>query len=167
MIFEIKHRFSGSVIFSLETCNIKLCIEAAVKSGADLMYADLMYADLSGANLRDSDLSGADLSGADLGGAYLSGAYLSGADLSGANLRGAKIRDDIIITKAPIQVIGLKWLITIWDQHMQIGCEFHSHDAWRNFSDDEWLKMGGKEAMYLKRGQFTSILSICDQHRPK
>ena len=39
--FEIKSRWNGDVLFSLETKSLKLCIEAAVKSGADLRGADL------------------------------------------------------------------------------------------------------------------------------
>ena len=115
MKFEIKHRFTKSVLFSLETDSFKLCVEAAVKSGANLSGANLYCADLSGADLSGADLSGADLSradlsraclycadlsganlycaadlsGADLSRADLSGADLSGADLSGANLYGA------------------------------------------------------------------------------
>ncbi len=121
-LFEIKHRFNGSVLFSLETENLKLCIQAAVKSGA---------------NLRS------------------------------AYLRGAKIRDGIAITKAPLQIIGLEWMVTIWDLHMEIGCQFHSHEEWRNFTDDDWLRMGGKEAPGMKRGQFPMLIGLCDQHRPK
>jgi len=41
MLFKIKHRFSGSVLFSLETESLKLCVEAAVKDGANLYGADL------------------------------------------------------------------------------------------------------------------------------
>ena len=51
MLFEIKHRFSGSVLFSLETESLKLCVEAAVKDGANLYGADLRGAYLRGANL--------------------------------------------------------------------------------------------------------------------
>jgi len=75
MKFEIKNRFTGAVILTLETLSFKLCVEAAVKSRADL----------SGANLSRADLYGANLSGADLSRANLSGANLSGADLYGAN----------------------------------------------------------------------------------
>ena len=93
--FEIKHRYSGAVLYSLETKSIKLCVEAALKSEANLSEADLSWADLKGANLKEADLSWADLSWADLSGADLSeanlkGAYLNGADLSEANLNGAK-----------------------------------------------------------------------------
>ena len=71
MLFEIKNRFSSSVLFSLETESLKLCVEAAVKIKADLRGADLRGADLRDADLRDADLGGADLRGADLRGAYL------------------------------------------------------------------------------------------------
>ena len=74
-LFEIKHRISGSVLFSLKTETLKLTLEAAVKAETDL----------TGAYLRGAYLTGADLTGADL-----RGAYLRGADLTGADLRGAK-----------------------------------------------------------------------------
>ena len=59
MKYEITHRLSGHVLFSLETESLELCVEAAVSAKADL--------------------SGAYLSGANLSGANLSGAYLFGA----------------------------------------------------------------------------------------
>ena len=79
-LFEIKSRWDSKILFSLETESFKWCVEAAVKSGADLY----------GANLSGADLYGADLSGANLSRANLSGANLYGANLSGANLYGAK-----------------------------------------------------------------------------
>ena len=92
MKFQIKHRVSGSVLFELETECLRLCVEAAVKSGAHLGGADLGGAYLGGAHLRGADLGGADLGGADLGGADLRGADLRGADLRGADLGGAYLR---------------------------------------------------------------------------
>ena len=87
MKFEIKHRITGAVLFELECGSLKLCVEAAVKSGADLSSADLSYADLSSADLSYADLSSANLSYADL--RY---ANLRSADLSSANLRSADLR---------------------------------------------------------------------------
>ena len=46
MLFEIKNRWNGSVIFALECGSLKLCVEAAVGQGANLYGANL-----SGANL--------------------------------------------------------------------------------------------------------------------
>ena len=94
MKFEIKSRWNASVLFSLETDSMKLCVEAAVKSRADLSGANLSGANLYGANLYGAylsyaNLSGADLSYANLSGANLSDAYLSDANLYGANLSGA------------------------------------------------------------------------------
>ncbi len=86
MKLEIKNRFSGSVIFSIETENWKLAVEAAIKS-----YANLSYANLSSANLRSADLSYANLSYANLSYANLSYANLRSADLSYANLSYANL----------------------------------------------------------------------------
>ena len=49
MKFEIKSRWESKVLFSLETKSLKLCVEAAIKRGADLGDAYLRGADLSGA----------------------------------------------------------------------------------------------------------------------
>src|SRR5579859_6040824 len=89
---KILDRFSGAVRFEFEAPTIKLVVETAVKSGANLYGADLRGADLYGADLRGADLYGADLRGADLRGADLYGADLRGADLRGADLRGADLR---------------------------------------------------------------------------
>jgi len=55
--FEIKHRYSGAVLYSLETESIKLCVEAAAKSEANLWGADLRGANLGEAYL-DRDIAG-------------------------------------------------------------------------------------------------------------
>ena len=45
MKFEIKHRYENTVLFSGEFGSLKLAVEAAVKSGADLSRADLSGAE--------------------------------------------------------------------------------------------------------------------------
>ena len=89
--FEIKNRWTGSVLFEYEKENntLKDTVEKAIEEGANLRGANLRGADLEGANLEGAYLEGADLRGANLEGAYLEGAYLEGADLEGADLRGA------------------------------------------------------------------------------
>ena len=91
MLFEIKSWLTGTVLFSLETSSMRLCVEAAVKKGVDLYRADLSSADLSSANLYSADLSGADLSRAELSSANLYSADLSRAELSSANLYRADL----------------------------------------------------------------------------
>ena len=98
MKFEIKNRWSGEVLFSLETESFKLCVITAIKSGVDLTGADLSRANLTRANLTGADLTGANLTDAnltraDLFRADLTGANLTGADLTGANLTGANLTD--------------------------------------------------------------------------
>ena len=97
MKFEIKSRWTGSVIFTAEieatdetATSVKLGLTAKVayKEGANLEGAYLYGANLKGANLEGADLEGANLRGADLRGANLEGANLEGAYLEGANLEG-------------------------------------------------------------------------------
>ena len=100
MNIQIKSRFTAAVLFEhdCENNSIRLTLELAIKSRADLSRADLSdaylsRANLSGANLSDAYLSGANLSGANLSRANLSDAYLSGANLSGADLSRANLSD--------------------------------------------------------------------------
>ncbi len=83
MMCELKSRWSGKVLFGIETDSLKLAVEAAVKSRADLGGADLR-----GADLRWADLGGADLRGADL----------------------TSIRDDLwaVLSSCPAEVDGLR-----------------------------------------------------------
>jgi hypothetical protein len=93
MKIEIKSRWSGSVLFSLETDSLRLAVEAAIKQGADLSDADLGCANLRGADLGCANLRRADLRSADLSRANLSRADLSDANLHYANLHCADLRD--------------------------------------------------------------------------
>ena len=86
MKIEIKHRFSGEVLFSCKAGSMKLAVKAAIEAGADLTGADLTGANLSWADLTGANLSRADLTGANLSWADLSRANLTGADLSWANI---------------------------------------------------------------------------------
>ena len=57
MKFEIKNRFNGSILFSGEFGSLKLCVIAAVSSGANLQGANLRGAYLREADLREAENS--------------------------------------------------------------------------------------------------------------
>ena len=108
MKIEIKSRFSGNVLFGLEIGSLKLALEAAVKSEADLSGANLY-----GANLRE-------------------------ADLRGANLHGAKqrivqistVRHQIVAIDDMVSIGCHKFKLTHWLEHyQQIGKEEGYSDA--------------------------------------
>ncbi|MFY3146057.1 pentapeptide repeat-containing protein [Achromobacter xylosoxidans] len=111
--------------------------------GADLRDAYLRGANLGGANLRGAYLGGADLRGADLRDANLRGAYLGGADLRGAYLRDADLGELRSIWGASGNLRELKavqcdtWPVTYTATHMQIGCQFHTLEAWWSFTDEQ------------------------------
>jgi uncharacterized protein YjbI with pentapeptide repeats len=141
MKFEIKNRWNGSIIFSLETESLKLCVEAAVKSGA---YLDCAY------------LDGANLDGANLDGAYLDSAYLD----------GAKYGDGVPLETEPLQLLGGRYQIFVFDTHIKIGCKLFKHSEWENFTDKEIAKMdyGALEWWNEWRGLVLS-LSLGHQQR--
>lgn len=109
MRIELKHRITGSVLFSIEADSLRVAVETAVRQKTDLSFVDLYRADLEGAdleganlkeayfeeanlygaNLTEADLEGANLKEADLEKAYLYRANLVGANLVEANLYGA------------------------------------------------------------------------------
>jgi hypothetical protein len=55
MLFEIKSRWSGEVIFKLETDSLKLCVEAAVNP--ELTYTELTYPKLTYTELTYTKLT--------------------------------------------------------------------------------------------------------------
>ena len=101
MIYEIKNRFTGAVIYTAEiecdehasdAVKLRLAVIAAYLSEADLSGANLCEANLRGAYLCGANLCGANLCEANLCGANLRGANLYEANLCGANLCGANLR---------------------------------------------------------------------------
>ena len=147
MKLSIMSRFSASVIFEFEADenSIKITLEAAVKARANLRGANLYGANLRGANLR---------------GASLHGANLDGANLRGANLDGEKL------SKTPIQINNLKWFVLISDTFMRIGCQRYTIEEWRNFSDEEIVKMDFGALKFWRQWK-VSLLAMCDAHNKR
>lgn len=50
-------------------------------------------------------------------------------------------------TMPPICINDLDWPITIIDQHMMIGCQWHSIADWAAFDDRRIAKMDGRNAV--------------------
>jgi len=134
-MFEIKSRWDGRVLFALECGSLKLCVEAAVKSGAIL-------------------------DGAILDGARLDGARLDGARLVGASLKNCKW-GPLTIQRAPIAIsIPNYWQVYILDSHMQIGCELHSFEEWRKFKDSR-IKLMDDQALAFWKQYGPALLAMC------
>ena len=159
MLIEIKNRFTGKLIYSLDCENntIKLTVKAAIElkidlSMADLSWADLSWANLSGANLYKADLSWANLSGANLSMADLSWANLSWANLYGANLYGANLyKADLSWVNGNNKEIktiqtGI-YIVNYTETTMQIGCKNYLISDWFKFNDEEIKYMDGNKAI--------------------
>ena len=184
MKLSILSRFDASLLFEYESKenSLKITLQAAVKSGANLYGADLRGADLYGANLRGANLYSANLDGADLRGADLRGANLYGADLRGANLRGVDLYgvnlygvdlyganldganlDGEKLTKTPLQLNNLKWFVLISDKYLRIGCQRFTIEEWKNFDDEKIVKMDSAALKFWRKWK-ASIIALCDAH---
>ena len=154
MKLSILSRFDASLLFEYESeeNSLKITLQAAVKSGADLR----------GANLRCANLDGADLRGANLDGADLRGANLYGANLDGANLRCANL-DGEKLTKTPLQLNNLKWFVLISDKYLRIGCQRFTIEEWKNFDDETIVKMDFAALKFWRKWK-ASIIALCDAH---
>ena len=97
--------------------------------------------------------------------AMKSGANLYGADLRGADLRGADL-DGEKLSKTPIQINNLKWFVLISDTFMRIGCQRYTIEEWRNFSDEEIVKMDFGALKFWRQWK-VSLLAMCDAHNKR
>ena len=184
MNIQIKSRFSAEVLFEhdCENNSIRLTLDLAIKSCANLSCANLSCADLSCANLSCADLSCANLSGADLSGANLSGADLScanlscanlscanmsGADLRRANLSCADLKNkEKLVGKRPILQIGpigsrcAYFVAYITDKGLRFdaGCQ---RQITREVFEDRLNKLHG-ENEHAK--EYRAALALIDAH---
>ncbi|HBC89559.1 MAG TPA: hypothetical protein DCZ94_21690 [Lentisphaeria bacterium] len=142
MKIEIKKWTNDEVLFSLDIENnsIKLTVEAAVKAGVSLSYANLYSANLVRANLDSANLYS--------------------ANLDSANLNGAKY-GDFTIKKLPIQISNIGYYVLIFETHMKIGCELHTHDEWKNFTNREIAEMDGKKALAFWKQYKSLLVGFC------
>lgn len=111
MKYEIKNWFTGKVIFECEANSLRIAIEIALMSGANLIGANL-----SGANLRYANLRYANLSGAT------------------KNWCIGNMRE---IHSMQLE----KYMIAFGEDFLSIGCQQHTVEEWNEFTDDQISKM--------------------------
>ena len=119
--YEIKHRWTGGVVYAGGGESLRDVVVQAVNDGASL----------AGAYLADSNLAGA----------YLAGANLVDAYLAGANLTGARINNGhALIGKRPVLQLGpigsrcalLSAYLTDAGVMIRAGCFFGTLDEFRD-----------------------------------
>jgi uncharacterized protein YjbI with pentapeptide repeats len=127
---------------------------------ADLTHVDLAYACLTGSELMGADLTCADLTGAKLVHADLRGAYLARACFVGADLTGARWNNGLVLKRPPIQIYGLEYPVTIFDEHMRIGCELHTLAEWATFDDEAITRMDVHRARRFWERHKVALLAL-------
>lgn len=70
-------------------------------------------------------------------------------------------------TSQPIQILGLRWLITIRANNtMKIGCQDHSLESWENFNDEEIEIMSYSAPIFWKQYK-TMVMSLAKTYNLK
>jgi Pentapeptide repeats (8 copies) len=137
-----------------ERANLRL----ADLRGANLERTNLREADLRGANLERADLRGANLREADLRLADLRLANLERANLRRADLEGANLKGAIHSLKRLKSISGFEYSIAIIDDVIEVGCQTHTYEQWKNFTQEEIYKMDGSKAI----GFYPKLLKILE-----
>jgi hypothetical protein len=123
--FQITKHHTGAVLFEGAFDTMRLCVQAAVFDGANLVGASLVGANLAGANLV----------GASLDGASLYRAYLAGASLAGASLAGGCVATGVPARRAT-RSDGYEFFLWPTDKGWRVGagCRWFTPDeAWRHW----------------------------------
>ena len=87
-------------------------------------------------------------------------ANLARANLARANLDGAKFGDGVTAARGIRQVLGLRWPVTIFDNHMRIGCQLHSLADWAAFTKRDIVEMDGTDALLFWRRHKAMLLAL-------
>ena len=155
---QIRHRDTNAVLFECEApadLRMRHALEKATQAGVSLAGANLARARLDGASLARARLDGASLAGASL-----ARASLDGASLDGARLDGVKFGDGVTAERGIRQVLGLQWPVTIFDNHMRIGCQLHSLADWAAFTKRDIVEMDGTDALLFWRRHKAILLAL-------
>ena len=164
-MMQVKDVNDAVLYESAKSTTILQVVEEAVCAGANLAGADLDGAYLAGANLARANLAGANLARAYLAGANLARANLDGANLARAYLAGATYGDNVPCTRPPLQILGSRYAVLIFDSHIKIGCELHSIDEWRAYGQRQIEAMDGDDAWTWWLQYRDTILAMADARR--
>jgi len=111
----------------------------------------MFLADEPGGQRFSVEIYGQDLICANLRGANLRGADLSGANLSGANLSGARLFNCIGNMGQVKSAQFDQWCLTWTHDTLQIGCQNHPIEDWKNFTDEQISKMDSGALKWWKK----------------
>ena len=123
--------------------------------GGDFCDGNFLGGDFRGGNFCGGDFYGGDFCGGNFrSGNFRSGNFRGGNFLSG-NFLGTKI------SRKPITIYGLPWVVIIAQNKMAIGCQAHSLDTWKKFSDIDISKMSSDALEFWKINK-TFLISVCE-----
>ena len=164
---KLKRWDTQEVIFELECNSWFELLKGALRAKISFYRANFSYADFRGASFSDANFSDANFRGANFSYASFSDADFSDADFRGANFRGASFRGAsfsyadfrganfidadfrganfkrasyqyCIGNMKELKSMQLDTYLIVFNKHfLAIGCQQHSIEKWKKFTDEE------------------------------
>ena len=78
----------------------------------------------------------------------------------------ARVSENARVSITPINLIGLRYGITITDEHIKIGCEQHTKAEWEEFTDAEIKVMEEPTSLPFWEQYRSLILALAKSHGP-
>ena len=77
----------------------------------------------------------------------------------------AWVSDNARVKQNVINLIGLKYNITIYENYMQIGCELHTIKDWYSYSDKKILSMEGRRGLKFWHKYKEMLKILCEERK--
>jgi hypothetical protein len=59
----------------------------------------------------------------------------------------------VVLSREPLLLCGLRYFVMISPKYIRIGCENHTHEGWKSFTDEEIAKMDEDALDFLKENK--------------
>jgi len=82
-----------------------------------------------------------------------------------ANLRGANLYGKLL-TKAPLQIVGLPYDVLITEDHIKVGCQMHIVKEWKKLTPKSVKNMADNATLFAKKYK-KIILALHKEHVSK
>jgi hypothetical protein len=101
------------------------------------------------------------MGGTFMGGTFEGGAFWGGTFEGGDTFWGGTFADGTSTKSQPLYLAGLRWQITITDEHMTIGGWTHSLSDWWAFDDSTIDAMDRNDALTFWREHKATLQALC------
>ena len=76
----------------------------------------------------------------------------------------ARVSGDAMVSDRVINLIFKRYSVTVINDYISIGCQTHTYEEWKNFTDYQIAKMDGADGLVWWHNHKDIILKICENN---